>query len=53
MVCAFGAYPLKWPINVEILLESFKMIIFFEILKPEVLLPKLGIYLTIEEILGI
>lgn len=40
------------PANLGILYDNFKMIIFFEILKPENILPLLGIKMTLEEILG-
>lgn len=53
MVCALPIIQISFPVLVEIILRNIKLVIFFEILKPNILLPYLGVKMTLEEVLGI
>lgn len=52
MVCALHIIQIRFPVHVDIMLSNIRLIIFFEILKPNILLPYLGVHITLEEILG-
>ena len=52
MFCAILIFPIPYPVNAEVTIQNLRGIIFFEIIKPEKILPLLGINMTVEELLG-
>lgn len=53
MFCALPSLQIDYPVNVEITFEQFRLIVFFEMLKPEKLMEVFGVKLdfTLDELL--
>lgn len=53
IMCALTIYQVNFPVNALVIIQNFRQIIFFEMLKPDKILPLIGIKISVSELLNL